>query len=79
MYHEFVTFKPKPKWEKMYCYALFNWKNIFEVLYSVVIETSHQSFQHQFLNRYFPAEIFYICWYNCLECNKTDTLEHEHL
>ena len=69
------------KWEELYYYASFNWKDIFKAPYSVARETSLQSFQYQLLNRYIPCRDILFLWgkepdNKCLECNNVDTIEH---
>ena len=69
------------KWEELFYYVKFDWKQLFSLPYQVTLETSLQSMQYQILNRYYPCQSILYIWHksedgNCKFCPKYDTLEH---
>ena len=69
------------KWEELYYYINFNWKNIFMLPYHTTSETSLQSLQYKIINRYFPCKSFTSMWNQehddeCTVCHTTEDLEH---
>ena len=69
------------KWEELYFYANFDWKEIFKIPYLVARETSLQSLQYQIINRYFPCKYTVNLWHKdeddkCSHCNDIETIEH---
>ena len=69
------------KWEELYYYINFDWKNIFILPYQTTSETSLQSLQYKIINRYFPCKSFTGIWNEehndmCTTCNTTEDLEH---
>jgi len=69
------------KWEELYYFVDFDWKNIFVLPYKSTSETSLQSMQYQIINRYFPCKSFIGLWNTeidtkCTLCNDEETLEH---
>ena len=69
------------KWESLYPMHDFDWKEIFEMPYSVARETYLQSFHYKLINRYLACNVNLHKWNkapnpHCHDCKKLDTLEH---
>ena len=88
VYKEYIKRKTKGiysnaqyKWEELYYFYDFDWKQIYLLPYQVARETSIQSLQYKIINRYIGCNENLSMWGKrenvlCMKCNEIETIEH---